>query len=128
MYNTLTFILHLRSQQIEVGSARARQVRKSPHLELARSLAPVVQNFATGRRLLRSVVVELLGLEVQRAALLDRAEALDLEYGTGLPNCRDPWALLAEGTLLLAHDLAKLVLGQILCGQATNGLRLGAPM
>merc|ERR1719158_645923 len=76
--------------------------------------------------LLCSCVVELLRLCVQGCALLDRGESRDLQGLARLCASLHPWVLLAQRALLLAHDLAVLVLGQVLSSQATNGLGLAS--
>merc|ERR1719158_2267561 len=76
--------------------------------------------------LLCSCVVELLRLCVQGCALLDRGESRDLQGLARLCASLHPWVLLAQRALLLAHNLAVLVLGQVLSSQATNGLGLAS--
>merc|ERR1719377_405013 len=88
----------------------AQQVRKSPHLEARAGASPC--------KVQRSCIVELLCLCVERAALLDCAEAGNLQRLARLIASLDPWRLLAPGRQLLAHDLAILVLGQVLCCHA----------
>ena len=56
----------------------------------------------------------------------DRGEALDLQGGAGLGDSLDPLVLLALGGGLLGHDLAVLVLDQVVLLQATDGLHLAA--
>ena len=73
-----------------------------------------------------SRIVELLRLDVQGRALLDRDESLELQGLARLRASLHPWGLLAFCAQLLAHDLAGFVLGQILSGQAANCLRLAS--
>merc|ERR1712110_546149 len=68
--------------------------------------------------------VELLRLEVEWRALLDRSKALDLQGHACLLDCLNPGALLALRHLLLAHDPTVLVLDQIGLLQAAHGLFL----
>merc|ERR1719443_1165532 len=75
---------------------------------------------------MRSLVVELLCLGVQRGALLDGSEASDLQGLACLRDGLNPWGLLAKRRLLLADNLAELVLGEVLGSQATNSLRLAS--
>merc|ERR1711900_121437 len=67
---------------------------------------------------------ELLRLLVKGGTLLDRAEALDLQGGARLLDGHYPGVLLALGALLLAHNLAALVLRQVTRLQAAHGLCL----
>merc|ERR1719352_929950 len=65
-----------------------------------------------------SLLVEGLGLVVEGRALLDGAEALDVEGLAGGGDGGDPWALLALGSGLLGDDLAALVLHEVTLGEA----------
>merc|ERR1719265_1533061 len=67
-------------------------------------------------------LVELLGLRVERCALLDFGEALDLERRTGSIDRCNPWIFLAPRTVLLADDLAMLVLHEVGGGEPSLGL------
>merc|ERR1711904_117784 len=69
-----------------------------------------------------SLSVKLLGLLVERCALLDGCEALDLEFCTGLLDCCNPWRSLAANACLLADHPARLVLHEISFGVPTLGL------
>merc|ERR1719261_1014997 len=71
-------------------------------------------------------IVELLRLGVQRCALLDGSEASNLQSLASLLHGLHPWVLLALRALLLAHNLAALVLVQVLGSQAADGLLLAA--
>merc|ERR1719272_1273171 len=62
-----------------------------------------------------SLLEELLGHLVERSALLDSAEPLDLQSGTCLLDGGNPWVLLGKGAPLLAHDTAGLGLGDLAC-------------
>ena len=65
-----------RSTGVEIPTPGAGAPRDSVHLTLCANV---------------SLVVELLCLNVERGALLDRAEALDLEGGARFLDSRDPW-------------------------------------
>merc|ERR1719503_96205 len=69
-----------------------------------------------------SLGVQLLGLLVEGSALLDGAEALDLESRAGKLHCCDPWALLGPEAGLLAHDATSLVLHEVRLLEASLGL------
>merc|ERR1719152_973854 len=60
-----------------------------------------------------SLAIQLLGLLVERRALLDGAEALDLQILAGLLHGSKPWAGLGTLARLLAHNPACLVLHKI---------------
>ena len=80
---------------------------------------------------LRSGAVDGLGSFVESRALLDRDETLQAELLPGLLHGHCPAldvgvGLLAISTRLFRHDFAILVLGQIVLGEATGGLRLAA--
>ena len=69
------------------------------------------------------LLVERLGLVVEGRALLDRAEALDVQCLPCCGDCGDPGALLALGRQLLGDNLAGLVLDEV--ALAKSGLGLG---
>merc|ERR1719453_3062843 len=96
-----------------VGSC-AQRVWKSPHLELV----PLTHSRKC------SVAVELLGFGVERCALLDSREASNLQGLAGLRDSLDPRGLLGARASLLAHNLAILVLAQVLGSQAADSLLL----
>merc|ERR1719301_398427 len=75
---------------------------------------------------MRLLVVELLGLCIQRSALLDGGEASDLQCLACLRDGLDPWGLLGKGRSLLADSLAELVLREVLRSQAANSLLLAS--
>ena len=75
--------------------------------------------------------VELTGLLVEGGSLLDGAEAGDAEGLTGLGDGLGPAAdvlvrFLAVGVLFLGDELAVLVGGEVVLGQAGSGLLAGA--
>ena len=77
------------------------------------------------------LVVELAGFLVEGSALLDGAEAGDPEGLTGLGDGLGPAAdvlvrFLAVGVLFLGDELAVLVGGEVVLGQAGSGLLAGA--
>merc|ERR1719235_2231000 len=81
--------------------------------------------------MLKCSVEELLGLLVERSALLDCDEALHVECLPCLLDCYSPAldvgvCLLASCEALLGHNLSTLVLHQVACSQATSGLCLGS--
>merc|ERR1711937_649127 len=90
------------------------------------SLATTCPHMCESARVECLLVVELLGLCVQRRALLDGGEASDLQCLACLRDGLDPWGLLATGTALLADDLAVLVLDEVLRSQAANSLLLAS--
>merc|ERR1719217_414475 len=104
-----------RSTAVEIPTAGAGASRKLRHKSFVADLLQV-----------HSSLEELLCLGVEGRALLDGAEALDLQCGACLLDGSNPGAGLGPGALLLAHNAAVLVLNQVLCGQATDGLCLGA--
>merc|ERR1739848_920897 len=74
---------------------------------------------------------QLLGLLVERSSLLHCDEAFDTQSLPGLLDSNSPAldvgvGLLALCRLLLAHNLAILVLGQVALGQSRGSLGLGA--
>merc|ERR1719301_383848 len=69
-------------------------------------------------------LVELLGLLVKSRALLDCDKALETQCLPCLGDGGNPSALLAKRRLLLAHDLAVLVLGQGGSCHTTHGFLL----
>ena len=69
-----------------------------------------------------SLLVELLGLVVEGRALLDGAEALDVERLARGADGQDPWAPLALGGGLLGDNLASLVLHEVTLGKLADGL------
>ena len=69
-----------------------------------------------------SLLVELLGLVVEGRALLDGAEALDVERLARGADGQDPWAPLALGGGLLGDNLASLVLHEVTLAKAAAGL------
>merc|ERR1719169_34608 len=77
-----------------------------------------------------SLSVELLCLEVEWRALLDRNKALELQSRACLLASLSPLSdsagipLLGQRALLLAHNLAPLVLAEISLLQAARGLLL----
>merc|ERR1719252_422486 len=71
---------------------------------------------------MHSLGIKLLGLLVEWSALLDDCEALDLQFLAGLLACCNPRGLLACEGLLLADDLARLVLHEITFGHARCSL------
>ena len=66
-----------------------------------------------------SLSVKLLGLLVERCALLDDCEALDLECCACLLAGSNPWGLLGAEACLLADHLARLVLDEVSFGVPT---------
>merc|ERR1719333_1013500 len=68
------------------------------------------------------LLVERLGLVVERGALLDRGEALDVECLPCCSNCGDPGALLGLGGALLGDDPSSLVLDEVALREAACGL------
>merc|ERR1719335_1577702 len=108
-------ILRLSMYWLRVWGSGAQRLWTSPHPELVplRALPPKL-TWLDRQRLL---IVELLRLGVQGAALLDYLEAGQLQSLA---------CLLALGRLLLADNPAVLVLGQVLRCQATNGLCLAS--
>merc|ERR1711904_649856 len=104
-----------RSTAVEIPTAGAGASRKLWHKSFVADLLQV-----------HSSLEELLCLGVEGRALLDGAEALDLQRGACLLDGSDPGAGLGACAALLAHNLAVLVLGQVLRRQATDGLCLGA--
>merc|ERR1712178_190644 len=115
----------MRSASWSWGLRRSTAV-EIPTAGAGASLKPWHQSFVADLLQMSSCLEELLCLGVEGSALLDGAEALDLQSGACLLDRSDPGAGLAEGAPLLAHDLAVLVLGQVLRRQATDGLCLGA--
>merc|ERR1719158_165759 len=71
-------------------------------------------------------LVELLGLLVKSRALLDCDKALETQCLPCLGDGSNPSALLAKRRLLLAHDLAVLVLGQGGSCHTTHSFLLGS--
>merc|ERR1712146_826787 len=75
-----------------------------------------------------SVLVELLGLDVEWRALLDRNETLELQRRARLLHSLHPGSdragepLLGKRAFLLAHDFPPMVHEQIGLLQATRGL------
>merc|ERR1711924_512352 len=79
------------------------------------SRKPWHQSFVTDLLHVLSCLEELLCLGIEWCALLDGAEALDLQRGASLLDGSDPGAGLALGAQLLAHNAAVLVLGEVPC-------------
>merc|ERR1712224_1068121 len=85
------------------------------------------------RRLLRSLLIELLDFLVQCRALFDGYEALHTELSTGLGDRIGPLAdsrciaLLRQCRPLLAHDPAGLVLDEIFLLQGCGTVSVAAP-
>merc|ERR1719262_1162084 len=77
-----------------------------------------------------SILDELLRLDIEGRAFLDRTETLDLQGRACLLDSLKPGSdtagkpLLGQSTLLLAYDLAPLVLDQVGLRQAAHGLLL----
>merc|ERR1711896_16184 len=69
---------------------------------------------------------ELLCLLVEWRTLLDGGKALDLQGSARLLDGNNPRVGLSARTHLLAHDLARLVPGEVLGCQATHGLCLAS--
>merc|ERR1712178_4309 len=115
----------MRSASWSWGLRRSTAV-EIPTAGAGASLKPWHQSFVADLLQVRSSLEELLCLGIEGSALLDGAEALDLQRGTSLLDRSNPGAGLALGAQLLAHNLAVLVLGQVLRRQATDGLCFGA--
>merc|ERR1719355_162380 len=117
---------------LEIASfigAQSWGLRRSTAVEIpttgaGASHSPRHHSFLLGLLPYERSLEELLRLQVQGRALLDRAEALDLQGSTGLLDGHDPGAVLPGSTGLLAHNLAILVPGQVLRLQAARGLHL----
>merc|ERR1712139_322421 len=84
-----------RSTAVEIPTAGAGASRKLRH-----------KSFVTDLLRVHSSLEELLCLGVEGRALLDGAEALDLQCGTCLLDGSNPRTGLCEGAPLLAHNLA----------------------
>merc|ERR1712032_498262 len=69
-----------------------------------------------------SLLVECLGLVVERRSLLDGTETFDVQGCPRSFDCCKPWAGLCKRTSLLADNLAGLVLHKIALLQAAGGL------
>merc|ERR1719164_225235 len=99
--------------------ALALHRRRYPHVW---SWHPLLGFKLIGNRSMHSLGVELLGPLVEWSTLLDDCEALDLQFLPGLIDCCNPRRLLTAKAVLLADDLAMLVLHKVTLGEPGLGL------